>query len=79
MKKVVFPTGSWKLVDVKDFVKGQLDFDKLFLKMANRYNIPNANKCCPINPENLPVRYNKTEAQMEYFDDETLTWTVLPE
>ncbi len=78
MKKVVFPTGSWKFVEADDFVKGQLDFDKLFLRIARRYHVTTANTCCPIDPTALPVRYNKTDETLEYFDDETKVWTAVP-
>lgn len=78
MKKVVFPTGSWKFVDSEDFVKGQLDFDKLFLRIAQRYHVTTANTCCPIDPTALPVKYNKTLGKLQYFDNITKVWITAP-
>lgn len=78
MQKIIFPNGSWKSIDPKNFVKGDLDFDKLFQKMAKRYNIPFSNKCCDQDVTSRPVRYNETAARLEMYDSATLTWIEVP-
>lgn len=48
-----------------------------FNRIFEYYHIPFAPKCCSIDPTNLPVRKNKTDDTLEYFDDETRQWTII--
>lgn len=57
---------------------GLFSLNKLFKKLALRYNVPFVDTCCTIDPTNLPVRFNKTAGHVQYFDNITLVWTNAP-
>lgn len=57
--------------------KGLFSLDVWFKRMLTRYNLGYIDTCCTADRTNLPIRYNKTAAKLQYFDDITKTWTNL--
>lgn len=48
-------------------------FRNLFKTYLDKLNVAYLDTCCPSNPEQLPLSFNKTENKLFYFDDESLS------
>lgn len=57
---------------------GLFSLNKLFKKLAARYNVPIQDVCCAADPLNQSVRYNTTSSHLEYFNTTTQVWTTVP-
>jgi hypothetical protein len=75
MKQLFIKAGITSFLKKDKAAKGLFDMTKWFKKMLNKFNISFVDECCPCDETNLPVRYNKTEDEVQYFDCETQTWT----
>lgn len=49
----------------------------IFKRILGFLNIAFADPCCTIDPVNLPVKYNKTEAKVEFYDNISKSWESL--
>lgn len=56
---------------------GLFSLTKFFKKMLIRFNIAYLDTCCTADETFLPMRYNKTSAKLQYFDDVTKVWINL--
>lgn len=56
---------------------GLFSFTKFFRRMLKRFNIAFTDDCCDPDLENLPVRYNSVEDQLERYDPETDAWVAV--
>lgn len=69
--------------DNKD-AAGLFSLDKLFKKLLARYHVAFEDDCCTglaspngTDVTDLPIRYNKTAAKLQYYEPTTKTWTNL--
>lgn len=66
-----------KKTNTQEDIYGLFSLDKFFKKLLSRYAVPYVDGCCTNDPTNLPIRYNRTAAKLQYFSDVTLTWVNL--